>query len=74
MSRGHPKAGSYPRGQFLQPSLLIWSRAGERVHEWRIKPGILNMYGAIRRLSVDELLELARRHAEPASPSEDPQT
>lgn len=49
-SGGHPKAISYPKKAFLQPSVFVFDRTGTERFAWRQKPGLLNLFGAARRM------------------------
>ena len=63
VSRRHPRAKHYPRGAFLQPSVLIFDAAGDERFAWRSTPRLLNAYGAIRRKSPAEILAEVERLA-----------
>lgn len=62
----HPRARTYPRKRFLQPSVFIYDQSGELRFEWRQKPKILNLWGAARRMTVEEVLHEVAELAEPS--------
>lgn len=59
ISTGHPQAKTYPKKAFLQPAVFMWTPDGELAFEWRATPGLLNLYGALRRMSLDAIVKKA---------------
>ncbi|MCA8920362.1 MAG: redoxin domain-containing protein [Planctomycetes bacterium] len=66
ISRKHPKAWSYQDG-FIQPAVLVYK--GEApVYTFVQQPSMLNLWGAARRPTPREVLDVVREKlAEPAS-------
>ena len=66
ISRKHPKAWSYQDG-FIQPAVLVYQ--GEApVYTFVQQPSMLNLWGAARRPTPREVLDVVREKlAEPAS-------
>lgn len=56
----HPQALRYPRKAFLQPSVLMWTSDGKLVFEWRMKTRLWNLFGAVKRLSPEDIAAKAR--------------
>ncbi len=56
----HPQALRYPKKAFLQPSVLMWRENGQLVFEWRMKTRLWNLFGAVKRLSPEEIAARAR--------------
>ena len=61
LGRKHPMARRYPRKAFLQPAVLLFDRSGSERFDWRVRPGLLNLYGATGRISPSEILETLDR-------------
>jgi peroxiredoxin len=59
-SSHHPMARTYPIKQFMQPAVIIWDREGQSVFEWTIQPKLTNLFGAAKRMTVDEILAKAK--------------
>jgi len=58
----HPTVLTYPKRSFLQPSLFVWRRSGELVHQWRqTESSLTNLYGARGRPRGEQILEIVRR-------------
>lgn len=57
----HPELRAYPRKAFLQPALFVW-KGEDLVYEWRQSEKITNMFGALRRPTTSDVLDIARRY------------
>jgi len=57
-STKHPmaKMRDYPNG-FLQPAVFIFDSRGHKRFEWIHKPKLRNGYGALKRISPQEILD-----------------
>lgn len=56
LGKKHPKSRSYPRKAFLQPAVFIYDRSATERFGWRIKPKLLNFFGAAGRMSPADIL------------------
>lgn len=56
----HPQALRYPKRAFLQPSVFIWNAQGKLLFEWRMKAGLWNLFGAVKRMAPEEIAAKAR--------------
>lgn len=55
----HIKAGQYPRKAFLQPAVFIFGPDATERFRWVMKPKWWNLFGAARRMTVDDIIKKA---------------
>ncbi|TDF38306.1 redoxin domain-containing protein [Alteromonadaceae bacterium M269] len=60
ISTTHPKAKKAADGYFLQPAIYIYYK-GELKYQWQQNPKLLNLGGAVNRVSVDKVMAEAKK-------------
>lgn len=58
---GVPVSNSHGKDRHLQPAVFVFKQ-GECVFEWKHTPKLLNLDGAIARLSVDHVISELKKH------------